>query len=329
MTQEEIARNKMLEGIFVPYARKRRDEVYQSGKLPSARFVHYTSADAALKIISQKRLWMRNVACMADYREVQHGFEILLRFFSDKDKSKSFKETVSLFAPGAADEAINLFDQWWRQGTFQFKTYIASVSEHDAEEDLHGRLSMWRAFGGTTARVGLVFNVPNLSEAAEAMRLTFSPVAYFKDNEADQLVPEVIKNMVANVRYLQSVPRQEIVNWIFYMLLLGVTCMKHEGFREEKEWRVVHCSQLYSSPFIASSTEVVAGVPQVVFKLPLDKSVDPILGDLDISTLFDRLIIGPSPYPVAMAEAFVAALSKAGVAEASKKVFASNIPIRS
>jgi hypothetical protein len=70
MTSEQIARIKMLEGIFVPHARRRRDEVYELGKSPSARFVHYTSAEAALKIINQKRLWMRNAACMTDYREV-------------------------------------------------------------------------------------------------------------------------------------------------------------------------------------------------------------------------------------------------------------------
>src|SRR5208283_3935066 len=92
LTDEQIVRNKMLEGIFVPHARRRRDEVYKFGKVTSARFVHYTSAEAALKIITQKRLWMRNAACMTDYREVQHGFEILLRFFQDKDKAKSFKD---------------------------------------------------------------------------------------------------------------------------------------------------------------------------------------------------------------------------------------------
>jgi len=62
--------------------------------------------------------------------------------------------------------------------------------------------------------------------------------------------------------------------------------------------------------------------------LPLDKSVDPILDDLDFSKLFDRLIIGPSPYPMAMFSAFNLALSDAGVAEAGKKIFISNIPIR-
>jgi hypothetical protein len=162
----------------------------------------------------------------------------------------------------------------------------------------------------------------------EAMRLIFSPVAYFKDNEAEQLILNAIKNITVNKDFLKTVTRDEIKNWIFYMLLLGVTCVKHEGFHEEREWRVVHCPQLYPTPLIKSATEIVGGVPQVVFKLPLDKAVDPILADLDISSLFDRLIIGPSPYPAAMFDAFIGALSDAGVPEAGKKIFISNIPIR-
>jgi hypothetical protein len=259
---------------------------------------------------------------MSDYREVQQGFTIFQKYFSVPDQSIAFEGAINTFALGAAHEAIKNFNDVWSSGTIQTKTFIASVSEHDADEDLHGRLSMWRAFGGKTARVGIVLNVPFRSPGAEALKLIFSPVAYFKDAEADQLIPEVIKNINSNIPFLKSVGRQEIVNWIFSMLLLGVTCVKHEGFREEKEWRVVHCPHLYPSALIESANETVGGIPQIIYKLPL-------LDDLDFSKLFDRLIIGPSPYPIVMFDAFIDALSNAGVAEAGKKIFVSGIPIRS
>ena len=76
------------------------------------------------------------------------------------------------------------------------------------------------------------------------------------------------------------------------------------------------------------STETIGGVPQAIYKLPLDATVSNTLADLDISRIFDRLIIGPSPYPLAQHEAFVDALEKAGVPNAGKRVFVSNIPIR-
>jgi hypothetical protein len=74
-----------LESVFMPSATRQRHTLYE-GKGGSARFAHYTTAEAALKIIDSKRMWMRNTTCMSDYREVHHGYEILLKFFSDKPK---------------------------------------------------------------------------------------------------------------------------------------------------------------------------------------------------------------------------------------------------
>jgi hypothetical protein len=76
------------------------------------------------------------------------------------------------------------------------------------------------------------------------------------------------------------------------------------------------------------STVVIGGVPQMICKIPLDRSVSPALAELDLAVMFDRLIIGPSPYPLAMYEAFKGALTAAGIADAGKKIFASGIPIR-
>jgi hypothetical protein len=45
--------------------------------------------------------------------------------------------------------------------------------------------------------------------------------------------------------------------------------------------------------------------------------------------MFDRLIIGPSPFPLPIADAFIDALNKAGVSDAPNKVYFSGIPIRS
>jgi hypothetical protein len=76
------------------------------------------------------------------------------------------------------------------------------------------------------------------------------------------------------------------------------------------------------------SIEVIGGIPQSIFKIPLDATVDPVLADLDFARLFDRIIIGPSSYPWAMYQAFVEALKNAGCPHADERVFTSNIPIR-
>ena len=190
VSQEIVDLTIKLESIFLPIGRSgvmilySRDEA--TGQVnQSARFVHYTSAEGALKIIRSKRLWMRNAMSMTDYSEVQHGFNILLKFFSDAANKSAFCAALDSCAEGVAVEALNLFDQNWN--TTRFHTYISSISEHLAAEDLHGRLSMWRAFGtANTARVALVLNIPwNTGEVSE-MNVLFSPVSYLDEVQAHE-----------------------------------------------------------------------------------------------------------------------------------------------
>jgi len=319
-----------LERVFMPYARERREKLYGNVAASGAaevkqymRFVHYTSADAALKIIKSKRLWMRNTTCMSDYLEVHHGYEILRNVL--REKANALFEALDAVAQDAGREAITLFDGWW--DNIQLNTFIASMSEHDDAENMHGRLSMWRAFGGISARVAIVLRVPRVSPGASALNLVFSPVAYFTVDETRSEMNKVIDNIRANRDFLRSFDRQIIVNNVFQMLLMGVVCLKHEGFQEEREWRAVYCPELQPSPLMEFSTEIVGGIPQRVYKVPLEPKV-PVLADLDFARIFDRLIIGPSPYPWVMYDAFAEALKETGVPEAKDRVVTSGIPIR-
>jgi hypothetical protein len=319
---EDVQLGMKLGDIFMPYARKQRDSFYKRG----GRFVHYTTAEAAVSIIKTKRIWMRNTTCMSDYREVQHGYEMLRPFFSDRANGGSFAEALDACCTGVAQEAINHFDEWWHN--IRFNTYIASISEHDDKEDLHGRLSMWRAFGGNAARVAFVFKVPWYSAGTAALRVAFSPVAYPTNHEIREAVENVVNNIRTYSDFLRSVDRSALIMTVFQMLMMGVTCLKHEGFHEEREWRVIYFPLQAHSPLIEESTETIGGVPQLLYKLPLDGAVSPELDDLDMSRMFDRLIIGPSAYPWAMYQAFVPLLAKAGIAQPEQRVFVSNIPIR-
>jgi len=187
---------------------------------------------------------------------------------------------------------------------------------------------MWRAFGMSTARVGIVFKVSRVSAGALALRLMFSPVAYLTEEQAHGVLAEVMGNLAKSRDFLRSVDRTIVVETVFMMLLAGVTCLKHEGFHEEREWRAIYCPKFNASPLMESAIEVVGGVPQLVYKLPLDATPSPALTDLDFSRMFHRLIIGPSPYPWPMYEAFREALTKAGIVDAAERVWNSGIPIR-
>jgi hypothetical protein len=163
---------------------------------------------------------------------------------------------------------------------------------------------------------------------ATALNIMFSPVAYMNQDKVHATMNTVIENINAHADFLPTLDRQTIISWAFCMLLTGVTCVKHEGFSEEQEWRAIHTPKRASSPLMASSTEVIGGIPQIIYQMPLDKSVSPALEPIDLAAMFDRLIVGPSSYPWAMYEAFVDALSKAGVTDAGNRVVISGILLR-
>jgi len=318
-----------LASIFMPRATEHGQRLYAGEE--SARFAHYTSAEAALNIIGSKRIWMRNATCMSDYREVHHGFSIVRKFFSDASKRQEFTQAVDQCALGAASEAIDLFfDRFCTAGPsgMPLNTYIASITEHDNGEDMHGRLSMWRAFGSSAVRVAIILRIPWYTGGAQAANVIFSPVAYLSEANVHADINSVITNVQANRQFLSSLDRPRIVEIVLGMLVAGVACLKHQGFHEEREWRAVYIANRVPEPLMKSSIESFGGVPQTVYKFPLDGTVSEALSGLDLSRIFDRLIIGPSPYPWVIYEAFVAALVQAGVTDAKDRVWPSDIPIR-
>jgi Protein of unknown function (DUF2971) len=245
-TTEQLQIAQRLLEILSPYGVQTRTDMIERG----GRFVHYTSAENGLKIINTKTIWMRNTNCMTDYREVQHGFNLLNKFFADTSKAGEFKSALDGCVDGVGKQSFDLFNQWWND--IRFNTYITCVSEHDDSEDQHGRLSMWRAFAGATARVALVFKLPLTEDSAASLNLLMIPVAYHNDARVERELESVIKNIRDNQEFLRSIDREMFVQSIFFMLVTSVVCLKHEGFREEREWRVIYSPNLRPSPLIVS-----------------------------------------------------------------------------
>jgi hypothetical protein len=251
---------------------------------------------------------------------------MLVDFFSDQSRRELFMTTVDTCAPGVAAETLTRFDEWWAH--IRVNTYVSSISEHEDSEDEHGRLSMWRAFGGTLARVAIVLRIPKHTGSAERLNLIFSPVAYMNQDQVNYTIFTIVENIKANADFLRTLDRATLGGWLFSTLVAGVTCLKHEGFLEEREWRAIYDPIRASSPLMTRSTEVIGGIPQFIYQIPLDRSFSADVAGLDLASIFDRLIIGPSPYPWVMYEAFTDALTTAGVADANKRVLISGIPIR-
>jgi hypothetical protein len=264
---------------------------------------------------------------MADYMEVLHGHQMLVRFFSQQEKRDAFCKPLNNCHAGVGEEALHLFDEWWRNN-IQFEIYVTSVSEHDDSEDAHGRLSMWRAFGRVpAARAAIVTKLPG-PDAASGLGVVLVPVAYFDYENLEKELKRIVRNIKKHKIFLRSLPRDKIKDAVFLMLLNTAVSLKHEGFREEREWRIVYVPRVHQSKLLTSNTEIIEGVPQLVFKIPLKDSPDDNVVGVEVPTLLDRIIIGPTTYPIPIAHAFALALYNAGMPDGGSRVVVSNIPLR-
>jgi hypothetical protein len=148
-------------GVFFPHASKRTFAALNSGQ----RFVYYTSADTAMHILRSNEVWMRKSSLMNDYREIEHGFDCLNNAY--KNHRERLQAVFDGMFPEFCEKLEALFNGWLPN--FRTDTYITCVSEHDASEDQHGRLSMWRAYGGV-AGVAIVFHGGPFLRPSDALK---------------------------------------------------------------------------------------------------------------------------------------------------------------
>jgi hypothetical protein len=320
---DQKAIDKRLWKIFFPFAAERED-LAASRK---TRFAYYTRAETATSILKTRRIWMRKSMCMNDFMEVQHGLQCLASTVYRTDVGKRFAVVLDQLFEGLWSETEKLLnDCTWHLRT---DTYFTCVSEHKVEEDTLGRLSMWRAYGGTNGVALVMNNAPFQAQApSDVLKIYASPVAYFDAERFEEKFGEAVTNIEKEADLVRQQNREDVKARIFRVLAFAAVCTKHPGFAEELEWRVIHFPWWESSDHMTKEIEVVQGVPQPVYKIPLEDIPEKGLWGITIPALFDRIIIGPTRDPLAMREAFAELLAKAGVEQPYNKIFLSNIPLR-
>lgn len=270
---------------------------------------------------------------MNDYMEVEHGFQLMQRSFAppiDTETEKGLRSVTAALDdifPNLSERTIKRFDEWL--STLRHQTYVTCLSEHDSSsENQIGRLSMWRSYSANQVGVGLVINPLPLYSLVETFGAFSSPVHYYGDIEIRNLFLDVANNISENKTYLAGKSDSEVMGYFFQLLRSVATCTKHPGFHEEQEWRVMHTQGLDEQGALTLDVECISGVPQPVFKIPLKDTEDRGMIGISVPQLLERVIIGPTQFPLAVSDALVLELEKVGVADAADKVIYSAIPLR-
>lgn len=308
---------RQLLSLFYPLLMERFDKIG-----PDGRFVHYSSADSAMSILTNREVWLRNTTCMNDFSEVEHGIEALVEAYGSPT-GKQFQKILNETLGDVCKEVERLFNS--HLNGLRYNSYIICVSEHRTVEDVTGRLSMWRAYG-STAGVALVMKAAAFRSKTNFLGAYSSPVRYVDKSGLEDEFSRIVEGFSQNVALLKTLDRDLVKGHLFNMFKWAALSIKHPGFLEELEWRVVHSPTLEPSKVLKPAIKTIRGVPQKVFRLPLQKFEDGF--STAIPDLIDRIIIGPSEYPLAMHEAFVELLRDAGVPDPLQRVFVSDIPLR-
>jgi len=309
-----------LNSVFFSYAKNRLSKLMQDGH----RLVHYTSAENAISIIQNKTLWLRDTRSMSDFAEVEHGYAMLLNYFQQIGKREGFHTALDRHYPGAGNEVLKRFDDF--SAFIRNATYICCFSEHPEFEDTYGRLSMWRAYGSKSG-VALVLEVPG-PYSAIPLNVYLSPVAYLGQSEFWQYLDEAIGRINAADAELAGISREDFIFNAYRMLVMATLSLKHPAFIEEREWRLIHLPFEAPSQYVKGETATIGGVPQVVFKIPLENHPPEGIEGIAIPDLLDRVIIGPTQYPGPIYRSLAKELSDAGVPNAGEKIKSAGIPLR-
>ena len=331
MDQNQSDIQSQLFKIFFPYLFKKTQEIKLNDQ---SKFVHYTSVEAAVSIFKNKEVWMRNVSTMNDRSEMIYGYERLKNVFAKH--GQRFKENLDFLFPKTSiyNELVKKIDLW--SPDIVQSTYLSCVSEHLARENTHGRLSMWRAYGKGTG-VALVLNKNVFLSESRALNVFTSPVAYLDDQAFSNKFLEISDTIKSSEEFLRQFNEEVILQLLLSMCVFSVLCTKHPGFEEEREWRIISspivqqmvpANSVVGQERIKSDVVVIGGIPQIIYKVPLENIPEEGLVGLTIPEILDHIIIGPTAYPGAIADAFCRLLEVAGVPDPKSKIFTSDIPIR-
>lgn len=293
------------------YSIKRLDE------LPPRKLAYYTTAETALKIIQTKKFWLRNPRLMNDYQEIVHGTQCLHEALTAPDIVSQANATFDPTHPGLFAEILTA----WETQKKVYETsnaFIACLSEIGAADN-RGALSMWRAYGGSNG-VALILNSEMLNADTTFLNTFHSPVLYGSVPEIKQEISKILNSLAALKGEMSAVGKDFIREKILLALEFAMLSIKHVGFAEEKEWRMIHRWN-GENKHLAYEGRVVRGNAEVVCEV--DLASDPSLAP---NSLFTKIIVGPCLFPDNTAEAIHCAFFNQGLE--TPEVVKSDIPLR-
>lgn len=298
-------------GACFAYFNRRRQQLK-----PNTRIAYYTTAETALRIIEDQTFWLRNPELMNDYQEVIHGRSCLETVLADPQVVAAAAGSVDQLFPGFFADLVST----WAQSAHSPANlrFVASLSEIDIGDN-RGELSMWRAYGGING-VALVMRDALMDLDSNFVNTFHSPVLYGDAGDVKALVLEIFANLAAIGGVVAANGSAFLKDRLLIALEFAMLSIKHVGFKEEREWRMIHHYRDESAHHKYRS-RVVRGNAEVVCEINLASHADLVPG-----TMIEKVLVGPCAFPKSTEMAIRRAFH--GLGGNLPLVVASDIPLR-
>lgn len=307
-------------GIFLPHIMKSHFAALHA----NTRLVHYTSVDSALKIAKSKELWLRSTKAMNDLSEVQHGLNALDTALSSR-AGLQWKSVIESAHP----PALKYIDEIVKElPSLVDRVYIGCVSEHRPDEDQFGRLSMWRAYGAPNSELGgaaIVVSMAPFRTVTDVFSAHSYPVIYGDAESMHCAFDEMSAALQLALQQGSKWDEEGFYWWIRQALIASSFCLKHRGFQEEREWRIVHIDDGSKKGLIERS--VRPGHTELIFPFPLGRN-PPESEAFSFTSLVEKVILGPSRNPQQARASAIGTLRALGFENAEAILHSSGIPLR-
>lgn len=256
---------------------------------------HYTSLEVLMHIVTSGQIWFSNPLFMNDLEELRFGAIRGANLFQTSGRVAQAAGTSQ--REGLLHDGFrHYFDAFAEKGTLDI--YVLCLSEHDPADN-DGSLSMWRAYASHGNGAALIFNTAPLVPLAEGdIPLSLIKVQYGSEQRRLQELDKLVSDWAA-ILARSHIPDSELhfaALAAIYAITAFALAWKHDGFREEKEWRVVYMPQFDPGSHMRQCLSYHFGPRGVEPKFKWE--LQPIPGiasnELNLDTLLDRIILGPS-----------------------------------